>query len=171
MKDKLINAINHYREDYSYYEKLHPNLLKLKSIDLSQKNNFELANIFIDYYWEFMGFDSINDDPDGVCYISKPLLERIMGKSREIFFYLAKDYGKMDNEKLKEKYECIIEHFWGDLEFLLWGMKDDEGYGVHVAHWIKKGLKHDDLDNSSLNMLSWGEPKSEMLYWFYTLFE
>ncbi|MDD5417865.1 MAG: hypothetical protein PHW96_03205 [Candidatus Nanoarchaeia archaeon] len=180
MIDKLKDIVLSFKERQNYREEIYGDeLSKLRKLSLealASNDEEKLVGAFLENFWAFCGYEGLTD-PEDNCYISPALFKKLKEKSSEIFHYLLKDSGVMEKAILKEKYEFLVETMWDDLSFLLWGVRekdedDDRFYGYPVPHWIKKNMSYEDkeqLKKCSLNMLSWGESKNEMLYYLYEL--
>ncbi len=125
--------------------------------------------------WDFADYKSLTvKDNEDDHYIAPVLYEKMRKRSKDIFKYLRKDLKKInDPHALRGKYEFLMNIFWEDLSFLVHGVRqyDEECgriYGFRIPKWVIKDLTEDkikDVKESCVNMLTWGEPRREMIYY------
>lgn len=190
MIDKLVDILLKEYEECRYLEDIYPERVRLrekseKAIqeyreNKTEENEKKIIDVFLETFWDWTGFDTITEyKEDENCYVSPALLNRMKERTKGIFYLLHKDVKQgIDKNKLGEKYECLSEVFWIDLEFLLWGVrqKEEDGriMGVTVPVWLKTSLnkeEYKELERCSLNMLSWGEPRGQMYSYIYQLLD
>jgi hypothetical protein len=202
MLEGLISAVKcfdeHYKEDLERYEKykLHiesdywrkdyeekVGLYKKTQKALKKKPSYkQLIKTFLKCYWNWANYDELTQPHDEDEFYVAPIINKEMKKqAKKLFYKLGKELKRGDYypDLLTKKYEDIVEDYWDNFDFLIWGIltPDNVNYLFYSNTQLPDCLKRKrmnettkkQVEDSNINMLTWGEPRGEMHYFAHMM--